>query len=56
MFLKGDRRIKQVRFQAQLAILKQQGLRNAMADWRVVGGTQVVSAASVRAMQVPQLK
>lgn len=27
-----------VRFQAQLQILKQQGLRNAMADWRVVGG------------------
>lgn len=27
-----------VRFQAQLQILKQQGLRNAMADWRVIGG------------------
>jgi hypothetical protein len=27
-----------VRFQAQLQILKQQGLRNAMADWSVVGG------------------
>jgi hypothetical protein len=34
-----------VRFQTQLQILKQQGLRNAMADWRVLG-CEVLTAES----------